>query len=388
MINLFLSGVAILLVLSGCGWDGTPTRNNDFTPLTSIEVVADSASIAAHTSTKLTVKGNFSGLYTRDITDQATWSSSSLAVADFDDAVSPNRVTGFSPGTAVLTATVRGVSASVNLTVSSATITTLTITPADPSLANGLKTQFALSGLFSDSTTQDLTFDAVWESSAPEVATVSNAAASKGLAQSHAVGNATISATFDGVSGTTLLTVTEKELKSIAVTPANPTISGLSKTATFTATGTYSDGSTADITTTVAWTSSKPAIATITSPGGVATSVAAGTTTISATLNGVSGKTDLRVTVQVLNTNGLQIDPISQFLTVGATRQFKITATFTDNTTLDVTDSSEWSSNVVSAATVTNTGTDRGLVTGIAIGSATISATYGGQTITAVVTIQ
>lgn len=385
MINLFLSGVAILLVLSGCGWDGTPTRNNDFTPLTSIEVVADSASIAAHTSTKLTVKGNFSGLYTRDITDQATWSSSSLAVADFDDAVSPNRVTGFSPGTAVLTATVRGVSASVTLTVSSATITTLTITPADPSIANGLKTQFALSGVFSDSTTQDLTFDAVWESSAPDVATVSNAAASKGLAQSHAVGEATISATFDGVSGTTLLTVTEKELKSIAVTPANPTITGLSKTETFTATGTYSDGSTADITTTVAWTSSKPAIATIATDG-VATSVAAGTTTISATLNGVIGKTDLKVTVQVLQS--LTIDPTSATLNIGNSRQFTVTATFTDSTTLDVTDSCDWSSNAVSAATVTNTGTDRGLVTGVAVGSATITATYGGQNKTAVVIIQ
>ena len=386
MINLFLSGVAILLVLSGCGWDGTPTRNNDFTPLTSIEVVADSASIAAHTSTKLTVKGNFSGLYTRDITDQATWSSSSLAVADFDDAVSPNRVTGFSPGTAVLTATVRGVSASVTLTVSSATITTLTITPADPSIANGLTTQFALSGTFSDATIQDLTFDAGWASSAPEVATVSNAAASKGLAQSHAVGETTISATFDGMSATTLLTVTEKELKSIAVTPANPTITGLAKTETFTATGTYSDGSTADITTTVAWTSSKPAIATINSPGGVATSVAAGTTTISATLNGVSGKTDLKVTVQVLQS--LTIDPTSATLIVGNSRQFTITATFTDSTTQDVTDSCEWSSNAVSAATVTNTGTDRGLVTGVAVGSATITATYGGQNKTAVVIIQ
>ena len=386
MINLFLSGVAILLVLSGCGWDGTPTRNNDFTPLTSIEVVADSASIAAHTSTKLTVKGNFSGLYTRDITDQATWSSSSLAVADFDDAVSPNRVTGFSPGTAVLTATVRGVSASVTLTVSSATITTLTITPADPSIANGLTTQFALSGTFSDATIQDLTFDAGWASSAPEVATVSNAAASKGLAQSHAVGEATISATFDGMSATTLLIVTEKELKSIAVTPANPTITGLAKTETFTATGTYSDGSTADITTTVAWTSSKPAIATINSPGGVATSVAAGTTTISATLNGVSGKTDLKVTVQVLQS--LTIDPTSATLNIGNSRQFTVTATFTDSTTLDVTDSCDWSSNAVSAATVTNTGTDRGLVTGVAVGSATITATYGGQNKTAVVIIQ
>jgi hypothetical protein len=386
MINPFWSGVAILLLLSGCGWDGTPTRNNDFIPPTSIEIIADSASIAAHTSTKLSVIGNFSGLYTRDITDQATWSSNSLTRAKFADATSPNRVTGLDPGTAVLTATVRGVSATFTLTVTPATIATMTITPANPSIAKGLTTQFTVIGKFSNSTTQDLTYDAKWASSASDVATVSDDVGSKGFAQSLTVGATTISAKFDGVSDSTLLTVKEKELKSIAVTPANSSITGISKTVSFIATGTYTDGTTADITSTAVWASSKPEIATITTPGGVATTVAAGTTSISATLNGVIGKTDLKVTLPILQ--GLTIDTSSQILTVGTSHQFKITATFTDAPTQDVTDSCDWSSTDVSFATVSTTGSGRGLVTGVAIGSATISATYDGQTKTATVTIQ
>ena len=386
MINLFWPCVAILLLLSGCGWDGTPTRHNDFIPPTSIEIVANPASIAALTSITLSVKGYFSGSDSRDITDQATWSSNSLTVARFADAASPNRVTGLAPGTAILTATVRGVSATVTLTVTTATIDTMTIIPANPSIAKGLTTQFTVSGKFSDLTTQDLTFDATWASGASDVAIVSDDVGSKGFAKSITVGATTISATFDRVSDSTLLTVKEKELQSIAVTPTDSSITGISKTVNFIATGRYTDGTTADITSTSVWASSKPEIATITTPGGVATTVAAGTTSISATLNGVIGKTDLKVTVPILQ--GLTIDTSSQILTVGTSHKFIITATFTDATTQDVTDICDWSSNAVTVATVTTTGSGRGLVTGVAIGSATISATYGGQTRTASVTIQ
>jgi hypothetical protein len=230
MVNLLWSGFFTMLLLSGCGWDGTPTRNNDFTPLTSIEIVAVSPAIAVShaiamgTSTTLSVKGNYSGMFTRDITDQAVWSSDAQAVAT----ASQDRVTGHVPGTATLTATVGSVSATFNLTVSPATVTALTITPASPTIAKGLSTHFAVNGTFTDLTAQDLTFDAVWASSAPNVATVSNDAGSKGFAQAIAAGTATISATFDDVSATALLTVTEPVLKSIALSPANPTFLTLS----------------------------------------------------------------------------------------------------------------------------------------------------------------
>jgi uncharacterized protein YjdB len=82
-------------------------------------------------------------------------------------------------------------------------------------------------------------------------------------------------------------------LTSIAVTPANPTVT-VGGTQQFTATGTYSDSSTLDLTNQVTFASSTPGVATVTA-GGLATAVATGMTTISATLGSVSGSTGLTV---------------------------------------------------------------------------------------------
>ncbi len=80
-------------------------------------------------------------------------------------------------------------------------------------------------------------------------------------------------------------------LVSIAVTPASPSlITG--STLQFVATGTYSDTSTADVTSSSTWGSATPAHATI-SAGGLATGVAPGTSVISATIGAVSGNTTL-----------------------------------------------------------------------------------------------
>ena len=91
-----------------------------------------------------------------------------------------------------------------------------------------------------------------------------------------------------------MLTVTAATLQSIAVTPANPSIAK-GATQQFTATGTFSDNSTQNLTGQVTWASATTAVATITA-GGLATGVAAGTSTISATLGAVSGSTVLTVT--------------------------------------------------------------------------------------------
>lgn len=85
-----------------------------------------------------------------------------------------------------------------------------------------------------------------------------------------------------------------RTLVSIAVTPANPSISMVS-TQQFTATGTYSDGSHADLTGTVTWTSGTPAAATI-AAGGLATGVLVGSSVITATLGAISGNTTLTLT--------------------------------------------------------------------------------------------
>ena len=83
-------------------------------------------------------------------------------------------------------------------------------------------------------------------------------------------------------------------LVSIAVTPANPSIAA-GKQQQFTATGTYSDGSKQNLTSSATWTSSAPAVATISSAG-LATGAAAGNTTIQAASGSINGSTGLTVT--------------------------------------------------------------------------------------------
>ena len=169
------------------------------------------------------------------------------------------------------------------------TLTSIAVTPANPSIANGASRQFTATGTYSDGSTADITAAVTWASGSTGVATISAAGSAHGVGP----GTSTISATLDAVSGSTVLAVVAPTLTSIAVTPANPSIAnGASRQ--FTATGTYSDGSTADITATVKWASGSTGVATI-SAGGLARGVGPGRSTISATLDAVSGSTVLTV---------------------------------------------------------------------------------------------
>jgi hypothetical protein len=171
------------------------------------------------------------------------------------------------------------------------------VTPANPSIALGATEQFTATGNYSDSSTKDITASVIWSSSAKPVATISNVPRSKGKATSKAAGTTTITAKSGRISGSTTLIVTIA-LVSITVTPANPSIV-LGTTEQFTAIGIYSDCSTKDITASVTWSSSAESVATISNAAGsngMATSVAAGATTIRATLGSLSGSTTLTVT--------------------------------------------------------------------------------------------
>jgi hypothetical protein len=86
-------------------------------------------------------------------------------------------------------------------------------------------------------------------------------------------------------------------LVSILVTPANASIV-VGTTQQFTATGSYSDNTTKNITSSVTWSSSNTGVATISNTG-LATSIAAGSTTIKAALASISGSTTLTVTASI-----------------------------------------------------------------------------------------
>jgi trimeric autotransporter adhesin len=87
----------------------------------------------------------------------------------------------------------------------------------------------------------------------------------------------------------------DARLKSIAVSPAASTIT-LGTTQQLTVRGTYSDGSTRDVTAQAAFVSNSPAVATV-AQGGLATGVAAGAATVQATVASLTASATVTVAV-------------------------------------------------------------------------------------------
>ena len=171
------------------------------------------------------------------------------------------------------------------------------VTPTNPSIAYGTTQQLTATGTYSDGSTQDLTTQVTWSSSTTSVTTVSNANGSNGLSASTGEGETTISATMESISGSILLTVTPAELISIQVTPTNPSIA-YGTTQQLTATGTYSDGSTQDLTTQVTWSSSTTSVTTVSNANGsngLLTATGEGEVSVSASLDEITGNSDISV---------------------------------------------------------------------------------------------
>jgi hypothetical protein len=267
------------------------------------------------------------------------------------------------------------VSGKTTLTVTSATLQSIAVTPANSSIGTGVSEQLKATGTYSDATIQDITAWVTWTSGTPSVATISTA----GMATSVAAGSSVITATWGSIAGSTGLTVTAATLQSIAVTPANPSLT-TAGTLQFTATGTYSDGTTKTVTTTVAWTSGTTSVATL-STGGIATGVSAGSALITATLGTVSGTTTLTVTAATLVS--IAITPVNPTIAMGSNQQLTATGTYSDGTQQNLTASVTWASGATAVATIS----PAGLAAGIGAGSAVITATSGSLATTTTVTV-
>ena len=101
--------------------------------------------------------------------------------------------------------------------------------------------------------------------------------------------NATTTKTTNSSSKTTTTGKVTATLTSIAISPTSPPNLKLGFTQNFTATGTYSDGSIADLSSAVKWNSSDATIAAFTQPeGGLLTAMTTGTVQITATYQGMT----------------------------------------------------------------------------------------------------
>ena len=343
------------------------TKSLDVIPavLQSLSLSVPSSSLPKGESQQLTATGLLSDGTTEDLTGSVTWSTSTPSTMS----VSPSGLaTAVGTGVATITATdpTSLISSTTSFNVVSAVLQSLSLTVPSASLPKGETEQLTATGFLSDGSTEDLTNEVSWAGSNEGVASVS----SSGLVTALTTGATSITATDPTslISGTGSLSVVPAVLQSLRLSTATVSLPK-GETQQLSATGLFSDGTTADLTDALSWVSSNSSVATV-SPTGLISAVTTGTSTITATdpLSSISGSTSLTVLPAVLQ--ALHLSSTIN-LPAGETQQLTATGIFSDGTTSDVTSLVSWATSSSSLATVSSSG----LVTAVSAGTATITAT-------------
>jgi uncharacterized protein YjdB len=360
-------GTVTIMAVSG-SINGTTQLTVNAANLASLAVTPGTPSIAVSTSQRFTAIGTFNDGSTHNLTNSVAWTSSSTSVATIG---SGNGVAkGLTVGSTTITATIGSKTQTATLTVTNATVSSITVTPSGHTIAPGSKLAMTATAAFSDGSTQVITTDAIWSSDAANVATVNTV----GTALGKGAGTANISANLGGITGSAPLTVSGATLVSLAVTPAS-TVLAPSSALLYQAVGTYSDSTTQNISNVVTWSTSDPQVASITAAG-QATGQSAGTATITAKLGSISNTANVVVESSALQS--IAVTPVASSFPAQVAMQYTATGTFADGGTQNLTNSVTWTSSAPSVATVSVAIGNSGVVIGVAPGTSTITATFAG----------
>lgn len=300
------------------------------------------------------------------------WSTSNSAVATISQS---GLVSGVTAGTATISATSEGRSGNVTVTVTQPAVATVTLAAAQSQLTPGLTT--TVTATVRDGNGNALSGRAIqWGSSAPAVASVDQT----GLVIALSPGTTTISATSEGRTGTTAVTVIAPTVATVQVSPGTAAIP-VGQTTALNAVA-RDAGGTVLTGRTVNWTSSNGAIASV-NGNGLVTAVSLGNATITATVDGIQGA----ATVQVSNVAVASVTLSSPDLTmtVGSDRVIIAVARDANSNPLPGR-TVQWSSSDLQTVDGYVFG-DTAIVTGLRVGSAVVTATVEGKSTSILVTV-
>lgn len=339
--------------------------------LSTIVVTPANPTLAAGTNQQLTATGQFSDGSTQNLTSSVNWSSRDTTSVT----VSPSGLAnGVTPGSTTVTAALGGVSGQTTLTVSSAVVNSLVVTPPAPAIALGTTQQFTATALFSDGSQQNVTNSASWSSATPAVAAVN----ANGLASPVSSGQTLVTAQFNGFSASATFTVTNATVTALQISAVNPSLaSGTSSS--LSATATFSDGSQQDVTSRAIWSSAAPTTASV-SPSGLVSALTPGTTSIGAQFGGQQSSTP--ITVSPATVTSITVSPNAPAIAVGSTQQLSATAHLSNGTSQDVTNSVSWVASNPTVASVNGSGLSTSLSPGQTVMTATLSTVSGTATLT------
>jgi len=367
-------GRAVVTISAAVPFDGVSNS-------TTVRVLAPVATITVSTPVdSIFVNGNVQATAVlRDAAGNAltgrtvSWTTGNAQIAT---AAQTGVITGIAAGSNSIRADAEGQQGTKTLLVQEP-VSSISVSAADSSIAVGATVTATV--VLQDRFGNPIVGRAVsYQSSNTAVATVSGA----GVVNAVGAGTTTITATAEGKSASFPLTVSSVPVASVSVSASPPP--NVHPTHTFPAAVTARDAANNVLGLTgrtISWTSSNPAIATVSAgaPGAATiTAVAVGTATITASVDGVAAATPVTVTVVPVPVVSVQVTPTSASVQVGGTQAFTATARDSVNGVLPGR-TITWSSGNSAKATVDPT---TGVATGVdstGAGSVNIVATAPGQ---------
>ncbi|WP_150910408.1 Ig-like domain-containing protein [Marinobacter halotolerans] len=367
---LFLACFVFSALLAGCGGGGgggNEASADNPVSLTDVSISPGSVTLAINSSQTLSAAGIYSDNTSRTLDGQVAWSSTNEATASVSDS---GVVTANSAGGTEVVATSGSISKSIPVTVSPATLQSISVSSAVSQVPAGLSTRFLASGLYSDGTQQNLTDQVVWSVSDQTRASID---VSTGLLTGQQAGSITVTATKEGLSGSLSFTVSPATLQSLQSTPATLALAkGTSQRVTVT--GLFSDNSNQNVSDQISWSSSAESIATV-SDDSLVTALLEGSATLTASLAGT--QVDLPVTVTSAELAFLSLTPVNKTLPLGRSQQYVAQGTYSDGSVQDLSAAVTWFSSNQDAAVIGNSDTAKGRADSLSPGSTTVSAVLG-----------
>lgn len=343
--------------------------------LKSIAIDPVSVDLAPGQTKTFRAVGSYSDSTTKNITTQVKWSSKKSTVATVD---AKGVVTALASGETEIGAfdAASGVSASQTAKVTVGSLKTLSITPGSGSLGTGGTLQLHAIGSFSNGLTNvDVTNVVAWESSSTALATVATGAPTgDGLVTGVKAGTVTITASDRSSKVSTSGTYKVVKVGPLQSIKVSPTIglATVKHSKTFKAIGSYGQGITLDISSSVKWTSSNPDVGTVDATG-KATGVSLGVSVISVkdpatgmTSTSTAGDAFFHVVGAL---TALQCTPASVSVHIGKPKGLKALGTFVGASIPLPFKNVQWTSSSTSNATVD----PQGVVTCVLAGPTTVS---------------
>jgi trimeric autotransporter adhesin len=335
-----------------------------------VSIEAKETTLIKGTSSQVSAFAYYSDGTKVDITAQAVWLSSDNTVAS----VSGGLVSAKSSGSVEIEFLFNSVSEAITLLVEEPTLVSLSISSSESgALVLGIKRQYHVNALYSNNTLLDVTSEASWSVSDTNTALVIASGSGAGEIEGVSAGSVTLSSSFGGESAQTSVTIVDATLTSLSLSHTSFSLI-LGYNEDLSVTGFFDNGTSELLSEQVVWVSSDTNIITVSNASGErgrVRSVSEGVATLYATSSGVtSAVIDITVNSALLTSitiDGESIVPEFQSSALIALGDYS------DGSSNTITNEVSWSSDNTDVATVNSVG----VVDGVGVGSATITALFG-----------